>query len=55
VDSPPAPSAAGTLAVKPTFLPDTNGGSGGVLYISPAMGYANDLQPRPTAARLAPW
>ena len=27
------------LAVKPTFLPDTNGGSGGVLYVSPALGY----------------
>ena len=27
------------LAVKPTFLPDTNGGSGGVLYVSPAGGY----------------
>ena len=27
------------LAVKPTFLPDTNGGSGGVAYVSPANGY----------------
>jgi hypothetical protein len=27
------------LAVKPTFLPDTNGGSGGVVYLSPATGY----------------
>ena len=27
------------LAVKPTFLPDTNGGSGGVVYVSPATGY----------------
>jgi len=27
------------LAVKPAFLPDTNGGSGGVLYVSPARGY----------------
>ena len=27
------------LAVKPTFLPDTNGGSGGVAYVSPASGY----------------
>jgi len=27
------------LAVKPAFLPDTNGGSGEVVYISPATGY----------------
>lgn len=27
------------LAVKPTFLPDTNGGSGEVAYLSPASGY----------------
>ena len=27
------------LAVKPTFLPDTNGGSGEVVYVSPATGY----------------
>jgi hypothetical protein len=27
------------LAVKPAFLPDTNGGSGEVVYVSPATGY----------------
>jgi hypothetical protein len=27
------------LAVKPAFLPDTNGGSGDVAYLSPATGY----------------
>ena len=27
------------LAVKPTFLPDTNGGAGQVAYVSPANGY----------------
>jgi hypothetical protein len=27
------------LAVKPAFLPDTNGGSGEVVYLSPATGY----------------
>jgi WD40 repeat protein len=27
------------LAVKPTFLPDTNGGAGEVAYLSPASGY----------------
>jgi hypothetical protein len=27
------------LAVKPTFLPDTNGGTGEVAYLSPATGY----------------
>jgi hypothetical protein len=27
------------LAVKPTFLPDTNGGAGEVVYLSPATGY----------------
>jgi hypothetical protein len=27
------------LAVKPTFLPDTNGGSGEVAFVSPATGY----------------
>jgi hypothetical protein len=27
------------LAVKPVFLPDTNGGSGEVAYVSPATGY----------------
>jgi hypothetical protein len=27
------------LAVKPAFLPDTNGGSGEVVYVSPASGY----------------
>ena len=35
------------LAVKPTFLPDTNGGSGEVLYVSPATGLRHDLQPQP--------
>ena len=29
------------LAVKPTFLPDTNGGGGQVAYLSPATGYVS--------------
>jgi hypothetical protein len=32
-------SEVAKLAVKPVFLPDTNGGSGEVAYLSPATGY----------------
>ena len=32
-------SVVAKLAVKPVFLPDTNGGSGEVAYLSPATGY----------------
>nr|MBA3555539.1 hypothetical protein [Gemmatimonadales bacterium] len=43
VDSLAPLTALGTevveLAVKPAFLPDTNGGSGEVVYLSPASGY----------------
>ena len=39
------------LAVKPSFLPDTNGGDGEVVYLSPATGYVTVYRKRLTEKR----
>lgn len=39
------------LAVKPVFLPDTNGGSGEVIYVSPATGYVTVYRKALTGGR----